>query len=121
MFIHKKLFFALFLAGSHSLMYSYSITVKNETPYAVKITMVYAGGSIICPNVELQVTKGETRTIESGACCTSSVTIVPLEGIVKGQSFTYDPPVTGFGIACRGFSFVIKQTADGKTFFGQTI
>lgn len=114
MLYSKSLLFALSLIGTHSLVHCYSISIKNETPNAVKITMVYAGGSIICPNVELEVKSGEMRNIESGACCTSYVTMYGLAGVVKDKSFTYEPPVTGFGIACRGFSFVIKQTADGK-------
>jgi hypothetical protein len=120
MLVHKKLFFGLLLASAHSFVYSYTISIKNETIYAIKVTLVYAGGSIICPNVEFEIKKGETHNTESGACCTSEVKMLALEGPMKGQSFTYDPPVTGFGIACRSFSFVIKKTEDNK-FIGVSI
>ncbi|RTL06797.1 hypothetical protein EKK58_03735 [Candidatus Dependentiae bacterium] len=106
-------FSAVLLLGTYNISTPYSISIKNESPNAVKITMVYAGGSAICPNAELEIKSGETRSVESGACCTSYVSIYGLEGTVKNKTFTYQPPVTGFGIACRGFSFVIKQTADG--------
>lgn len=113
MLAKKIAFSTIILLGTYNIAIPYSISIKNESPNAVKITMIYAGGSAICPNAELEIKSGETRSIESGACCTSYVTMYGLEGIVKGKSFTYEPPVTGFGISCRGFSFVIKQTADG--------
>lgn len=114
MLLPKKIILnTILLMGTYNITLPYSISIKNESPNAVKITMVYAGGSAICPNAELEIKSGETRSIESGACCTEYVTIHGLEGIVKGKSFSYEPPVTGFGISCRGFSFVIKQTVDG--------
>jgi len=120
MIFRKNLLFVLLLTGTQSLIYSYAMSIKNESSHAIKITMIYAGGSIICPNVELEIKSGETRNIESGACCASSVTMLGLEGIIKGKSFTYYPPVTGFGISCRNFSVVIKETADGKL-IGMTV
>lgn len=117
---HKIWLSAVLLIGTCSVTTPYSITCKNETPYTVKVTFIYAGGSMLCPNAEIEVKSGENRSIESGACCTSYVSLYGLEGPVKGKGFIYEPPVTGFGISCRGYSFVIKQTADNKL-IGNTI
>ena len=102
----------------YSVVHSYAISIKNEASYTVNVLIVYGGGAHICPNIEFDIKSGQTHNVSSGICCTSYITMKAMEGPVKGHSFTFQPPATGFGITCKEYSFVIKQAADGSLIGG---
>jgi hypothetical protein len=94
----------------------YDITITNEAPVPVHVTIYRAGGDLICPNDNgFNLASSEKRTVNTGLCCTSYI------ALNKGNEkpVYYYPPLTGFGIACRSYSFSIKQAADG-TLYGVT-
>ena len=108
----KKYIVLALCALSASQISAYALKARNATDGEVIVAFFYAGGDLICPSKGTHLKPGQTATIQSGACCTKVVLLRSTSGSSVGQTTKYYPPVTGFGIACRNFQFVIKQSAD---------
>ncbi|HEV2916832.1 MAG TPA: hypothetical protein VGW78_03730 [Candidatus Babeliales bacterium] len=93
----------------------YQIRLVNTTDGEIMAEVELAGGQWICPSPRAFGTpippNGEA-TLNVGACCSNLVRVRGTSGSIKGQVKEMTPPVTGFGIACHGYTMIIKKTID---------
>jgi hypothetical protein len=101
------------LTTTGALGFGYAVTIRSRLPSEALITLKLAGGNLICPDQQATIQPGETKTIETGLCCSITVHIRGTAGSIAGQTAEFDPPVTGYGIACRGYELTLKQAANG--------
>jgi hypothetical protein len=87
------------------------VNMTNKTDGQLVLSISYGGPGHCAPD-ELLLEKGQTRTIHTAACCSATVSILATSGKASGKRFEYSPPRTGAGIACRSYSFTIKNTGD---------
>jgi hypothetical protein len=106
---------SLLVAGTLSTTgaLAYSVTIRSRLPNEALITLKLAGGSLICPDQQATIQPGETRTFATGGCCSIAVHIRGTAGSIAGQTAVFDPPATGYGIACRGYELTLKQATNG--------
>jgi hypothetical protein len=89
----------VFLGAAQAVAF-YTVTVKNATLQDINIKIDQA----VCPQLNYSVKAGETKSMDTGGCCSKKVTITG--GIF---SATYTPPDTGFWMSCGGYSFTVSM------------
>ncbi len=98
----KKLFFAVMLVLSAGLVKAYDLTVINETSHPLNVQAIY-GGAGVCSTDNFLVNPNGRRSIGTGACCLARLIVD-----VAGQRREAQGGLTGYGISCRGNTFVVK-------------
>jgi hypothetical protein len=78
----------------------YSVTIKNATLQEIKVKIDLA----VCSALNSSIPAGETKTIDTGGCCSKLVTVTG--GMFSG---TYTPPDTGFWMSCGNYSITVSM------------
>jgi hypothetical protein len=96
------------IALSAGALIAYPITIKNATVQEAKVTIELA----LCSDIIITLLPGETKTAETIGCCWKKMRVAlkrPSGAFLEVLSFTAQDKGqdTGFGMACRGYSFTI--------------
>jgi hypothetical protein len=112
----KKLLALLALCVFSSSIFGYTGTIKNNSDGQAKVKIKIAVG----PDQEVLLNAGETKKADLGGWCTSILEIHAISGSGKGKPlWIYEPPLTGFGIACRGWSITLKNMEESGRLFAE--
>jgi hypothetical protein len=91
---------------------AYEVTIKNATKQDIFVTI----DQVMCsPIKDFRISAGETKTIETGVCCSKMVTItgsIMSTTSVTRMSTTYEPPLIS-GTTCRGYSITVSLKGEG--------
>jgi hypothetical protein len=109
-FKYLKYVLLLFSMGLSMEVLSYHESFLNQTDGQVKVDIKFQ----TCSDRSLALSAGQTTSYESGGCCAWYITATGTSGSIQGKTAAARPPATGYGLACRDFSMVIKKTADNN-------
>jgi hypothetical protein len=99
---------------STSGLLAWGVTVKNDARGEIVVTVEEAGA---CQNDTFIIPAGEERSITTGvggSCCSDYLRVRGTSGDILNKTAEIRPPGTGFGISCRSYRMVVKQTADNN-------
>lgn len=99
----------LFLFFS-SISSAYTIDMINNTNSDMKVMINYLATDICSPDTVI-IPSYNTVSKKVGLCCTRpGVVVMGLNNELRGLSFAYNPPRTGFWLSCRSWTAVINQS-----------
>lgn len=82
----------------------------NNTNSDMKVMVNYFATDMCSPDT-LIIPSYNRMSKKVGLCCTRpDVLVLGLNNELKGLSFSYNPPRTGFWLSCRSWTAVINQS-----------
>lgn len=96
---------------------AYPIRIQNRTNGQI-VAIIWYAGNAICKEQHVIVNAMDDGVRNDGGCCANLIQIRPTSGDAfnkkPGQVVDYTPPLTGFGISCKGSTVLVQTAADGS-------